>query len=73
MIVVKAVSAAIVQAILSMARHLKLHVTAEGVETEAQAACLLDNGCDLLQGYCIGRPMRLEQLASLLPLEEKRA
>ncbi|RYF08702.1 MAG: EAL domain-containing protein [Comamonadaceae bacterium] len=48
--------AAIVQAILSMARHLKLHVTAEGVETEEQAAFLRRNACEGLQGYLFGRP-----------------
>lgn len=31
-------------------------VVAEGVETQAQADCLLECGCDLLQGYLFGRP-----------------
>ncbi|MBY0340788.1 MAG: EAL domain-containing protein, partial [Rhodocyclaceae bacterium] len=66
-------SMTIVTGIVSMAHALGLRVVAEGVETEAQARCLRSNGCDLLQGYCIGHPMRLEQLASLLPPAEKTA
>ena len=31
-------------------------VIGEGVETEAEATCLTDLGCDLLQGYLIARP-----------------
>jgi diguanylate cyclase len=60
-------SLAIVSGVVSMAHALGLRVVAEGVETEAQAICLRNNGCDLLQGYCIGHPMHLEQLAALLP------
>ncbi|MBF0613808.1 MAG: EAL domain-containing protein [Magnetococcales bacterium] len=48
---------AIVEAILSMARGLKLHVVAEGVETEEQRAYLMARGCESIQGYLIGRPM----------------
>jgi EAL domain-containing protein (putative c-di-GMP-specific phosphodiesterase class I) len=69
----KASSLAIVTGIVSMAHALGLRVVAEGVETEAQAACLRENGCDLLQGFCIGHPMPLERLAELLPRAEKRA
>jgi len=48
--------AAIVQAILSMAGHLRLHVVAEGVETQEQADFLRAHGCSGLQGYLFGRP-----------------
>ncbi len=47
----------IVQSILSMARHLSLHVVAEGVETEAQAEFLKRSGCASLQGYLYARPI----------------
>ena len=43
--------AAIVQAIVSMARALRLEVVAEGVETEAQRAFLARSGCDHCQGF----------------------
>jgi diguanylate cyclase (GGDEF)-like protein len=51
---------AIVQMILSMARHLGLKVVAEGVQTRAQADFLAANGCDAMQGYLFSRPQPLE-------------
>ena len=51
---------AIVQAILAVAQHLKLHVVAEGVETQAQADFLLAHHCNELQGYLFERPMLLQ-------------
>jgi len=50
---------AIVEAIVSVARHLKLRVVAEGVETRAQADFLAGIGCDCLQGYLYARPLPL--------------
>ncbi len=47
---------AIVQAILGMARALGLRVVAEGIETEAQLMFLRENGCEVGQGYLLGRP-----------------
>jgi EAL domain-containing protein (putative c-di-GMP-specific phosphodiesterase class I) len=49
--------AAIVTAIIAMARGLDLCVVAEGVETEQQAALLRSLACDLAQGFHFGRPM----------------
>ena len=51
---------AIVQSIISVARHLKLRVVAEGVETRAQADFLTSSQCDCLQGYLFGRPEPLK-------------
>ncbi len=59
---------AIVESIISVARHLKLRVVAEGVETTAQAEFLTNSQCDCLQGYLFGRPEPLQNwLARLLP------
>jgi diguanylate cyclase (GGDEF)-like protein/PAS domain S-box-containing protein len=58
--------AAIVRAIVAMARSLKLSVVAEGVETADQLAFLRSLGCDLVQGYYLGRPMPPEAIADLL-------
>jgi diguanylate cyclase (GGDEF)-like protein/PAS domain S-box-containing protein len=55
----------IVRAIVSLAHTLGQQVIAEGVETELQLNLLRDIGCDLAQGYYIGRP----QPATALPSE----
>jgi len=56
----------IVQSIISLAHHLQLDVVAEGVETEQQIACLIELGCDIIQGYYLSRPIPFEQLVELL-------
>lgn len=47
---------ALVETILSVAKHLNLSVVAEGVETETQAAFLNQRGTVIHQGYLFGRP-----------------
>jgi diguanylate cyclase (GGDEF)-like protein len=47
----------IIDAILSLARSLRLETVAEGVETIAQLDFLLDRGCRVAQGYLFGAPM----------------
>ena len=59
-------SHAIVQAILSLARSLRYAVTAEGVETLAQAQSLRDMHCDNLQGYYFSRPVPPDDVLVLL-------
>ena len=59
-------SAALVQAIVSMAHGLGLAVTAEGVETAEQAEALREMGCDEAQGYWFSRPITLKALCNLL-------
>ena len=48
---------AIVRSILAMTRSLKLDVTAEGVETAAQADFLRSESCQELQGYLFSKPV----------------
>jgi len=55
--------AAIVTAIVAMARSLNLRVTAEGVETDEQAAFLRSLTCDQAQGFHFGRPMPSAEFA----------
>lgn len=49
-------SGMIVHSILALCRSLNLRVTAEGVETPEQLATLCEYGCDMVQGYLLGRP-----------------
>ena len=55
-----AASNGIVTAILHLAAHMDLTVVAEGVESLDQAELLDSLGCELLQGYALGRPARAE-------------
>ena len=50
--------AAIVSAMLAIARSFRLDVVAEGVETAEQASHLSEQGCGLMQGYLFGRPLQ---------------
>jgi diguanylate cyclase (GGDEF)-like protein/PAS domain S-box-containing protein len=58
--------AAIVEAIISMAKSLHLKVLAEGVENEAQMEFLSALGCDEVQGFFLAEPMSADQLAEIL-------
>ena len=58
--------AAIAQAVIGMAKALKLSVVAEGVETEEQAAFLADHACDEMQGYLFSRPASPDRIAEML-------
>lgn len=52
----------IVETVIALARHFRIRTTAEFVETDAQRLFLVAKGCDALQGYGIGVPMRTEAL-----------
>jgi diguanylate cyclase (GGDEF)-like protein/PAS domain S-box-containing protein len=53
---------AIITAITSLATSLGKRVVAEGVETIAVRDYLIKIGCDTLQGYLFGKPMRADQI-----------
>ncbi len=59
-------TAAIVRAIITMARTLGLETVAEGVETSEQHAFLASNGCDVMQGYYFSRPQPADAITLLL-------
>jgi EAL domain-containing protein (putative c-di-GMP-specific phosphodiesterase class I) len=53
---VRQFAAALVQSILAMTRGLGLQTVAEGIETADQRTLLTTMGCELGQGYLLGRP-----------------
>lgn len=59
-------TSAIVRAILSMASHLGMRVTGEGVETQEQLNFLRAEGCDEAQGFLFGRPVPVGETAGLI-------
>lgn len=63
---------AIVVAIIAMAHSLKLKVVAEGVETDAQLSALKKNGCEIIQGYLLGKPTTAEHIAMKLKKMKSR-
>ncbi|MDT3425926.1 diguanylate cyclase (GGDEF)-like protein [Paenibacillus forsythiae] len=58
-------NAAIVSTITSMAHHLKLKVTAEGVENEEQLQFLRQQRCHEAQGYFFSKPIRAQEFERL--------
>ena len=54
--------AAIVRVIIALARSMGMQVHAEGIEQREQAAFLLEQACELGQGYWFGRPVAAAQL-----------
>ncbi len=59
--------AIIVRSTIDLAHNLGLKVVAEGVDTKEKLELLEILGCDTMQGYHIGRPIRAHQLEYLLP------
>jgi len=61
----------IIDAIISLAKSLRLETVAEGVETPAQLHYLLDHGCHVVQGFLFGKPMELQLVEPLLAALEQ--
>ena len=59
-------SKALLRGVIGLARGLELPVTAEGVETRAQLDVLTRAGCDLVQGFLIGRPASIDGYAEVV-------
>jgi diguanylate cyclase (GGDEF)-like protein len=58
--------AAIVRSTVDLGRSLQIRTVAEGVEDDAVRRLVTEVGCDLAQGWHVGRPMPGDQIADLL-------
>jgi EAL domain-containing protein (putative c-di-GMP-specific phosphodiesterase class I) len=59
-------SVAIARGLIAIAHEIGLTVIAEGVENREQLAFLLENQCDLIQGFLFSKPMELEDFEAWL-------
>lgn len=57
---------ALISAIISIGHALNMKVVAEGVETAEQVRYLLEQGCDMIQGYYASPPVPPERMEPLL-------
>jgi PAS domain S-box-containing protein len=62
---------AIVSSVLGLARAFRLHVVAEGVETDEQRHHLSNLGCQLAQGYLWSRPVPPDEFRSFIALPQQ--
>lgn len=58
--------AAVIHAVITLARNLNMSVTAEGVENAAQLAALQALDCDQAQGYFFSKPMPVNDATAFL-------
>ncbi len=60
----------IAKGIIALAQSLNLKVLAEGVETAEQLELLREEGCDFIQGYHFGKPMKSEDFEKEFIIEK---
>ena len=66
-------SCSITEAIIAMAKRLRLRVIAEGVETQAQLDFLRANYCDAFQGYLFAKPLTTVETTAMLKAQRMAA
>ncbi len=67
--VLLAIDAAIVQAMITMAKGFDMRVVAEGVETKEQLSYLLNRRCTEMQGFFLGKPLPAASLSEVLRMQ----
>lgn len=65
--------AKIVRSLIDLAHNLELMVVAEGVESEEILAALAHLGCDIAQGYHVGKPLSVADLTARLAEQSRRS
>ena len=55
----------LIRSMIALCEELRITVVAEGVETQAELDVLVDLGCDLVQGYLLGRPAPIPSFRDL--------
>lgn len=63
------VNKAIVDAIILLGHRMELDVTVEGVETREQFDCLVECGCDKVQGYYFSKPLPPDEAIRMIQKE----
>lgn len=66
-------SASIVRAITQLGASLQMKVTAEGIETDEQMACIAEQGCNDVQGFLFSRPIKASTIGDLFHNEKNKA
>ena len=62
--------AEIAHAIINLGHTLGLEIVSEGVETKEQLELLRQQGCDIIQGYFISKPMPADEVPAFLKKAE---
>ena len=62
--------AEIAHAIINLGHTLGLEIVSEGVETKEQLELLRRQGCDIIQGYYISKPMPADEVPVFLKRAE---
>ncbi len=65
-------SLAIINAVVAMAKAMRMTTTAEGVENSEEAELIRNLGCDKIQGFYFGRPMPSEDARRLFTVPNQR-
>lgn len=66
-------SRAIIKAVITLAKSIGINVIAEGVETKEHMIRLIEEGCNLGQGYYFSRPLSVHDFEQLMEnSKEKR-
>ena len=56
----------IIECIITMAKQLGMTLIAEGVETEEQYTYIKEQGCHIVQGYYLSRPINFDDLCNMI-------